>query len=82
MDQDFYEALQRERPDMVDRVVFITGDTLSAEAQLFLNQTNALYIEKPFLPDDVLRLLYRAIGDRGTRTNGSTDRGQQVGRES
>jgi CheY-like chemotaxis protein len=57
----FYRALRRERPDMADRLAFITGDTLSAEIQSFLNQTSALLLEKPFLPDDVLRLLSRAM---------------------
>jgi PAS domain S-box-containing protein len=57
----FYDALRRERPEMVDRFAFITGDTLSAEIQAFLNRTSALYLEKPFVPDDVLRLLARAL---------------------
>src|SRR5262249_6670560 len=53
----FYRALQRERPDLVERFAFITGDTLSAEVQAFLNHTDVPYLEKPFRPNDVLRLL-------------------------
>jgi len=60
-----YRALQRDRPDMVERLAFITGDTLSMEVQSFLNQTNVPYLEKPFLPDDVLRLLGQALARRG-----------------
>ena len=44
----FYRALQRERPDLINRFALITGDTLSAEVQSFLNQTSAPYLEKPF----------------------------------
>jgi PAS domain S-box-containing protein len=64
----FYRALQRARPDLIDRLAFITGDTLSVEIQSFLNQTSAPYLEKPFLPDDVLRLLSRAMERQGVPT--------------
>lgn len=60
-----YEALKHHRPEMVDRLAFITGDTLSAEIQVFLSQTSAICLEKPFLPDDVLRLVSRAMERRG-----------------
>ena len=38
-------------------MAFITGDTLAAEIQSFIADTRLPYLEKPFLPDDVLRLL-------------------------
>ena len=66
-----YEALQRERPEMADRVAFITGDTLSVEVQSFLDQTDVLRLEKPFLPDDVLRLLSQAMERQRTTTRKS-----------
>ena len=53
----FYHALQRKRPDMIDRLAFITGDTLGAEIQSFIAETGSPCLEKPFLPDDVLRFL-------------------------
>lgn len=52
-----YQALQRKRPKMIKRLAFITGDTLAAEIQSFIADTRLPYLEKPFLPDDVLRLL-------------------------
>jgi PAS domain S-box-containing protein len=52
-----YQALQRKRPKMINRLAFITGDTLAAEIQSFIADTRLPYLEKPFLPDDVLRLL-------------------------
>ena len=61
-----YQALQRKRPKMIKRLAFITGDTLAAEIQSFIADTRLPYLEKPFLPDDVLRL---AEPDRGTRAN-------------
>ena len=52
-----YQALQRKRPTMINRLAFITGDTLAAEIQSFIADTRLPYLEKPFLPNDVLRLL-------------------------
>jgi PAS domain S-box-containing protein len=73
-----YRALQRERPDMVERLAFITGDTLSMEIQSFLNQTSVPYLEKPFLPDDVLRLLAQALARRGASAGLSAGRVKRV----
>jgi PAS domain S-box-containing protein len=75
----FYDALRRERPEMADRFAFVTGDTLSAEIQSFLNRTSALYLEKPFLPDDVLRLLSQALERQGAPADKSTGRTQLAG---
>src|SRR5262249_53691006 len=60
-----YKALQSERPDMIDRLAFITGDTLSAESQSFLNATNAPHLEKRVLRDDVLRVMSRTMERQG-----------------
>jgi CheY-like chemotaxis protein len=60
-----YQALQRDRPDLLNRIAFVTGDTLSAEIRSFLDQTSALCLEKPFLPEDVLNLLTQ-VTRRGT----------------
>jgi hypothetical protein len=42
---------------MVNRLAFITGDTLSSEARTFLRDARRPCLEKPFLPEDVLRLV-------------------------
>jgi PAS domain S-box-containing protein len=65
---DMYRALQRQRPRLVPRVAFITGDTLSPDIQSFLAETGAACLEKPFLPGDVLRLMARLAAE--TRAQG------------
>ena len=52
-----YRVLQQKRPKMINKLAFITGDTLAAEIHSFIADTRLPYLEKPFLPDDVLRLL-------------------------
>ena len=38
----------RDHSELVDRVVFITGDIVSADLQRFLRGTGRPYIAKPF----------------------------------
>jgi two-component system NtrC family sensor kinase len=62
---DIYRALQRRRPNLLRRLAFITGDTLSADIQSFLSETGAPCLEKPFLPADVLGLISRLAPQPG-----------------
>jgi CheY-like chemotaxis protein len=64
-----YEALRRERPQMLDRMAFVTGDALSPEIHSFLTQTGVVYLEKPFSPSDVLHLLSEAMKRRQTASS-------------
>jgi PAS domain S-box-containing protein len=64
-----YEALQRKRPKMIERLGFITGDTLAAEIQSFIADTRLPFLEKPFLPNDVLRLLSQIAEREQTGTD-------------
>lgn len=44
----FYRALQHRHPHLCPRVVFLTGDTLSPEAQVFLEHAGVPRLTKPF----------------------------------
>ena len=55
-------ALAAERPELTDRVAFITGDTMSPSLQRFLKASNRPWLEKPFTPQAV-RALVRQILD-------------------
>jgi CheY-like chemotaxis protein len=46
--QEVFERWRRERPQLADRVVFITGDIVSADLQSFLKGSGRPYIAKPF----------------------------------
>jgi PAS domain S-box-containing protein len=54
-----YHALVQGQPEMIRRLVFITGDSLSTEIQAFLRDAKVPCLEKPFQPEDVLRLVDR-----------------------
>ena len=46
-----------QRPDLLDRVAFATGDTLGVAAARFLDEVKRPVLEKPFMPDAVHRFL-------------------------
>jgi PAS domain S-box-containing protein len=59
-----YAALQQHHPDIAHRVLFVTGDTLSAESQSFLARAGVPCLEKPFLPEDVIRMAAQVLERR------------------
>ena len=52
-----YRALFQGHSEVISRLAFITGDSLSTEIQSFLRDAKRPCLEKPFLPEDVLRLV-------------------------
>jgi DNA-binding NtrC family response regulator len=59
---DVQEWLQRHRPEMAERFVFITGDTASPETVLLLAQARTPCIEKPFRLQELLATVEKTIG--------------------
>ncbi|MFK7765525.1 MAG: PAS-domain containing protein [Roseobacter sp.] len=51
---EFFVALRDMRPDLAERVVFLTGDTLNPDISSFLKETGRNCLEKPILPADLL----------------------------
>lgn len=57
----FYEALQQHYPQLRQRIIFLTGDTLSPEARAFLDQVDVPRLAKPFRALDVRRLVRQVL---------------------
>ena len=55
--QQIFERWSKERPDLAQRVVFLTGDIVSADLQGFLNGTGRPFLPKPFEFEAVVRAL-------------------------
>jgi two-component system, NtrC family, sensor kinase len=43
-----HDELARERPDLLDRLVFSTGDVTSKDTAEFVQRTRCVILEKPF----------------------------------
>jgi two-component system NtrC family sensor kinase len=57
-----YDWLSANRPALIHRIGFVTGDTLGPSAGRFLAKTGCPVIEKPFTPDDIGTVLKSLVG--------------------
>ncbi len=46
--KDLYENIKNKYPHLVNRIIFITGDTVTMSTQDFLESTGRIYVSKPF----------------------------------
>lgn len=44
----FFETVKKQNPALAHRIVFVTGDTVSADTQAFFEETGARCLSKPF----------------------------------
>jgi two-component system NtrC family sensor kinase len=45
---DFYDTLSKKKPDLINRLLFMTGDTLGDETLSFIRRTGVKHLKKPF----------------------------------
>jgi CheY-like chemotaxis protein len=60
----FYHELERRHPNLLSRVIFLTGDVLSPEAQAFFDQVKSPRLEKPFKAQEVRRVIQQVMETR------------------
>jgi two-component system NtrC family sensor kinase len=61
---ELYDQIVAAHPDMSRKVVFATGDLVSAETRRFCERTGNPVLEKPFDLGEVRRVVARALGPR------------------
>ncbi len=59
--KELYLYVQKHHPDIVDKIIFITGDVLSKDTQSFLQITSNRFIEKPFNVDALVAMLSEVL---------------------
>ncbi|MGI9371983.1 MAG: PAS-domain containing protein [Hyphomicrobiales bacterium] len=52
-----FEAIKSDHEDLVERLGFITGDTMSPNARKFLSGSNRPYLDKPIRPSELRELV-------------------------
>ena len=58
-----YEEISRRWPERAGSVVFVTGDTLASAMREFVTDSGRPVIEKPFLPNEVRRVVTELVAD-------------------
>jgi CheY-like chemotaxis protein len=57
-----HRALARISPDLASRLIFVTGDALSHQAEQFLAETGAEVLEKPIDPRHLVACVHAKLG--------------------
>ena len=63
-----YQALAHDQPQLSQRMIFLTGDTLSPETKEFLERTDIPRLTKPFTAAEVRRVVAQALQEPGRGT--------------
>ena len=54
---DLYAALAATHPELIERMIFVTGGAFTPEARAFLDTVRNPVLEKPFLPRNLRALV-------------------------
>ena len=57
----FYKKVEKTYPDLVKKIMFITGDTVSPDTQRFFISTGRPYLMKPFAYIDLITLVGKML---------------------
>lgn len=63
--ETLYTAIQSDDAGLADRIVFVTGDTVSADSRSFLEATGNRWLSKPFNIAEVERLVAQILAAPG-----------------
>lgn len=61
---DVHAWIVAHRPELRDKLLFITGDTVNPETMKALTETGVPYIEKPFRVNDLMTVVEKIFGKR------------------
>jgi CheY-like chemotaxis protein len=58
---EMHERLRSTRPDLLDRIIFSTGDSVSLEAAEFVRRAECAVLQKPFELATLREMVHRVI---------------------
>lgn len=59
--KDVYNQLKERAPELLNKIIFITGDSVSKESSQFLMETEIPYLNKPFELDFLIEFVEKAV---------------------
>jgi PAS domain S-box-containing protein len=54
----FYTEIRTKKPELLSRLIFITGDTLNSETRAFLREIKGYHLKKPFSFDEITDVIH------------------------
>ncbi|MFC2050933.1 PAS domain S-box protein [Chloroflexota bacterium] len=61
-----YEIMKKKHPSLAEKVMFITGDTVTPSTQSFLDSTGKPYLTKPFNPKAAAEFVEKILEGKGS----------------
>lgn len=61
---ELYKAIKRRYPSSSEKIIFITGDTITPATQRFLDSTGLPYLAKPFNFGEILGVVRKVLEGR------------------
>jgi two-component system NtrC family sensor kinase len=65
--RELFQWIQEKRPQLARRIIFITGDTVSADTQSFFENNSNLYLAKPFKIEEVKEVIQQTLENNSTQ---------------
>ena len=59
--RDLFTWMKERCPQLVPRIIFVTGDTVSPETRLFFETNSSQYLAKPFKIEEVKEVIQRTL---------------------
>ena len=63
--KELCQWITERHPELVKRIIFTTGDLLGSDTQRFVEQSDRLFLPKPFTPDLLRTVVQEALGQIG-----------------
>ena len=60
---ELYEVIKKKHPDLAEKILFITGDVMTANTHDFLASTRRPYLIKPFDSKDITDVIEKVMGE-------------------
>jgi two-component system NtrC family sensor kinase len=59
--RDLFNWIKENRPHLASRIIFVTGDTVSADTRSFFEDNNSRFLAKPFKIEEVKEVIQQAL---------------------
>ena len=61
--RELYKWLEDKHPQVIDGVIFTTGDVMKGDTQGFIERTGRLYLPKPFTPEELKAIVRQIVNE-------------------
>ena len=61
--QELYQEIKQRNGRLAQKMIFVTGDVINPQTREFLSHSGSRFLEKPFITEEVVRLVRSVLAD-------------------